>query len=237
METAGALDGPGLRYVLFLQGCPFRCRFCHNPDTWGGGRRNLRTVDEVFGEIVKYESFFKFSNGGVTASGGEPTLHLEFLTELFGRLKARGIHTALDTCGYCEITPELDRLLSLTDLVLLDIKHLDPLWHIELTGKSNNLVINFLKHLQKIRKPVWIRTVVIQGWTDGLDYAGSLAKFLRKFSVIKKIELLPYHDMGRKKWEALGLAYRAQDLKAPDKDRLEQLKNIFESANIPAIVQ
>ena len=237
METAGALDGPGLRYVLFLSGCPFRCRFCHNPDTWQSSGKNLKTVDEVFADIMKYESFFKFSQGGVTASGGEPTLHKEFLTELFERLKERGVHTALDTCGYTEITPDLDKLLALTDLVLLDIKHLDPLWHIDLTGKSNNLVFNFLNHLQELKKPVWIRTVIIAGWTDGIDYAGTLAKFLRQYSVIKRLELLPYHDMGKKKWEALGLTYRANDLTPPTKERLAELKNIFESAHIPTIVQ
>lgn len=237
VETAGALDGPGIRYVLFLYGCPFRCKFCHNPDTWTASKKSLKSVDEVYEDILKYEPFFKFSNGGVTVSGGEPTMHLEFLIELFGKLKKRGIHTALDTCGYCEITPELEKLLSLTDLVLLDIKHLDPLWHMELTGKPNALVLKFLKYLQKIKKTVWIRTVMIEGWTDSLDYAKSLAKFLKRYSVVKKIELLPYHDMGRKKWEALGLKYQFENLKTPSSQRIKEFKKIFDDAGINVIVQ
>ncbi len=237
IETAGALDGPGLRYVFFLYGCPFRCKFCHNPDTWISNKKNLKSVEELYTDILKYENFFKFSGGGVTASGGEPLLHPVFLAELFEKLKEKNIHTALDTCGYSEITDEVKRLVNATDLVLLDIKHLDPLWHQELTGKPNALVLAFLKYLQSKKKKVWLRTVIIEGWTDSISYAESLVKLVKKYSVIEKIELLPYHDMGKKKWDALGMKYHFESLNPPSAKRLKEFVKIFKDAKIDVLVQ
>ncbi len=230
VETGSALDGPGMRYVLFLQGCPFRCKFCHNPDTWMLTDRTLRDSGEVLKDIKKYESFFKFSGGGVTVSGGEPLLQARFLAELFAKLKERGIHTAVDTCGYTDISAHVDAVLKNTDLVLLDIKHLDSLWHRELTGKPNEKVLNFLKELQRRKIPVWIRVVVIPTITDDLDYMRALAKFLKKYSVVKKVEVLPYHALGVHKWESLGYDYPLKKIYPPSADMMGKITAVFNDA-------
>lgn len=235
VETAGTLDGPGVRYVLFLSGCPLRCKYCHNPDTWSVNLKKFKTADEVLGDILKYKAFFKYSRGGVTASGGEPSLHQDFLIELFEKLKAEGINTAIDTCGYVHLTPTLEKLMMLTDLVLLDIKHLDPLFHQNLTGKSNDLVLGFLNYLKRINKPTWIRVVVLDSYTDNISYIKYLAKFLKKYSIVKRVELLPYHDMGKKKWEALGLKYQLENAKPPSKELMAELENTFKIAGIETV--
>ena len=229
VETCGALDGPGLRYVLFLCGCPFRCIFCHNPDTWSLQGATERTTDEVFSDILKYENFFKLSGGGATLSGGEPLLQSEFAAELFAKLKACGIGTALDTCGYVDITDSVKECLRLTDLVMLDIKHLDRAKHFEITGKPCDKVLRFLNYTCESGNKVRIRIVVVPSLTDSPVYFNALAKYLTHYkSSIELVELLPYHDMGKAKWHALGLEYKLENTPSPSEDSLAGAEKIFE---------
>lgn len=224
IQTMGTLDGPGIRYVLFLQGCPFRCLFCHNPDTWSG-KANSMSVDEVVSDILKYKSFYENSNGGVTISGGEPLLQIPFLLELFKKLKAYNIHTTIDTCGYVDISNDLKELLGYTDLFLLDIKHLDKQKHKNLTGCSNDKVIKFLKFLDDNNKSIWIRQVLVPEISMDNDYIGSLIEFLKKFN-IEKVELLPYHEMGKEKYKKLGIEYKLKS-RIPTKDEVNKIKEKF----------
>lgn len=201
IETCGAVDGPGIRSVVFFQGCPLRCLYCHNPDTWPilGGRdwQSEKLVEFVAG----YKTYFDLTGGGVTASGGEPTLQAEFLGGFFSGCRERGIHTALDTCGYVDLR-KTELYLEYTDLVLLDIKHLDSDKCRDLTGRGNKRALAFLELLQKMGIPVILRQVVFPGWTDTPVYNYQLHKLADKFSVVEKIECLPYHRMGEKKTAA-----------------------------------
>ncbi len=228
VETCGALDGPGLRYVLFLRGCPFRCIFCHNPDTWTLSGATQKTASEVLEDILKYADFFRFSGGGVTLSGGEPLLQADFAAELFGLLRARGISTALDTCGYVDITDSVAECLRLTDLVMLDIKHLDRARHFEITGKPCDKVMRFLNYACENGNTVRIRIVVVPSLTDSPVYFEALAKYLTHYkNSIELVELLPYHDMGKAKWHALGLEYKLEDTPAPAEETLAKAEEIF----------
>lgn len=227
VETLGALDGPGIRYVLFLHGCPFRCKFCHNPDTWKSGGFKTVSSSEIFEDVAKYADFFKFSKGGFTASGGEPLMQKKFLIELFGRLKSIGVETAVDTCGYTYIDEDTEELASLTDLFMLDIKHLDPDTHLGLTGKPNDKVFNFLNFISAKGKRIWIRIVLLEGLSATPEYIKKISAFLKNYK-IEKIELLPYHNMGEKKWEELGLKYELKDAKTPDRGKVAALAKILE---------
>lgn len=221
VETAGALDGPGLRYVLFLKGCPFRCKFCHNPDTWAlpGGER--RSLEELFGDVLKYESFFKFTGGGVTVSGGEPLVQAGFVAKFFEALKARGVHTCLDTCGCADLAePEVLSCVENSDLIMLDIKHLDEATHKYLTGRQNTETLNFLRLLEERKKRVWIRVVLLRGISASLEYADKLCDFLKAYSCVELVELLPYHTLGVEKWKNLGLKYELGDGLVPDDGEL-----------------
>lgn len=239
IQTMGTLDGPGIRYVLFVQGCPFRCLFCHNPDTWNilgdvskksgdslkYGVSNQKSVDFLVEDVLKYKKFFDSSNGGVTVSGGEPLLQIPFLTEFFQKLKENEIHTAIDTCGYVDISDNLDKLISYTDLFLLDIKHLNPQKHRELTGKDNDKVLKFLEHINSLGKKIWIRQVLVPDWTMDYDYIEGLIKFLKNYN-IEKVELLPYHEMGKEKYKKLGISYRLKT-RIPTKDEVEKIREKF----------
>lgn len=236
IQTMGTLDGPGIRYVLFLQGCPFRCLFCHNPDTWSVlgsphdseknkvGVSNERSVEALVEDVLKYRLFYNASNGGVTVSGGEPLLQISFLKEFFKELKEENIHTAIDTCGYVDISEDLDELLEYTDLILLDIKHLDKEKHKKLTGRDNDKVINFLNHINN-KKNIWIRQVLTPDWTMDDKYIDNLINFLKNYS-IDKIELLPYHEMGKSKYEKLGIPYRLKT-RVPNKEEVLKIKEKF----------
>lgn len=237
VETAGALDGPGMRYVLFMSGCPFRCKFCHNPDTWASGCAHEKSAGEVLEDVLKYEPFFKYTGGGVTASGGEPTLQAEFLLELFKMLKGRGIHTALDTCGHCALSRDVRELLDFADLVMLDIKHLDPVLHGELTGRDNSLVMAFLGLLERMGKRTWIRAVLVPGLTDSAEYAARLAEFVSGFRCVEKTEILPYHDMGRAKWEAMGMRYPMGGAKPVSRAAAEAFRAEFERLGLNTSLQ
>lgn len=227
-ESFGTVDGPGIRFVVFMQGCPMRCLYCHNPDTWTAGGKSF-TAEEVANLALKYKSYFT-GGGGVTVSGGEPLMQAEFVTELFKILKSRGVHTALDTSGILFSPAEkgkIDELLSVTDLVLLDIKHIDEKEHIKLTRHSNERVLNFAKYLSDIGKPVWIRHVLVPGITDNDEYLSRLTEFISTLKTVEKVEVLPYHNMGEVKYKNLGLDYALKGVEPPTKERVLNAKKIL----------
>ena len=211
-ESFGTVDGPGIRYVLFMQGCPMRCLYCHNPDTWSmmGGREV--SAEEIISEYKKNQAFYR--GGGITVTGGEPLLQVDFLIELFRLAKERGIHTCIDTSGitYSESNYDyiasLDVLMQYTDLVLLDVKHIDSDKHVALTGKENSHVVAFAKYLERKGIPVWIRHVVVRGYTDDEQSLISLGKFIGSLTNVRALEVLPYHNMGEAKYKALGIDYK-----------------------------
>lgn len=208
IETLGTVDGPGVRFVLFMQGCPMRCLYCHNPDTWDTGGGTIVDTDEI---LQKYEGCRNFlKNGGLTVTGGEPLLQIEFVTELFMKAKQRGIHTCLDTSGIVfnkDRTEDFDNLIKYTDLVLLDIKHIDTDAHKNLTGHANTNVLNFAKYLDENNIPMWIRHVVVRGITLDRDMLIKLGEFIGSLKNVQALEVLPYHDMGKFKYEALKIPY------------------------------
>ena len=224
IQTMGTLDGPGIRYVLFLQGCCFRCLFCHNPDTWSG-KANSMSVDEIVKDVLKYKSFYENSGGGVTVSGGEPLLQIPFLIEFFKKLKEHNIHTTIDTCGYIDITDNLKELLKYTDLFLLDIKHLDEETHKMLTGKDREKVQKFLDFISANNKSLWIRQVLVPDISMSDEYIDSLIDFLKQYKV-EKVELLPYHEMGKEKYEKLGIPYPL-NCRVPEKEEVSNIRNKF----------
>ncbi|PFM83448.1 pyruvate formate-lyase 1-activating enzyme [Bacillus sp. AFS077874] len=223
IETCGTVDGPGLRYVIFTQGCLLRCQYCHNADTWKIGVGKEISVDQVMKDIKTYIPFMRSSGGGVTVSGGEPLLQLDFLLELFKSCRKNGIHTTIDTSGGCFSTDpnfllKLDEVLEYTDLVLLDLKHFDEKKHIKLTGKSNEQIKCFAKYLDKRNIPVWIRHVLVPGMTDSEEDLIKLGGFIDTLSNVEKIEILPYHQLGVYKWEVLGLKYPLKDIQPPSNE-------------------
>ena len=234
IESFGTVDGPGVRFVVFFWGCPMRCRYCHNPDTWGAGWTLELTAEEILGRMKRNLPFYK--TGGITATGGEPLMQIEFLTELFSKAKRDGIHTCLDTSGILfdksseEKLALFDKLLSVTDLVMLDIKHIFPEEHKALTGKDNSAVLDFAGYLNERGKAMRIRHVVVPGITDGEEELASLGKFLKGLSNLEKIELLPYHDMGRGKYEALSLDYPLDGVRVATSEDTERAKRIIVAA-------
>ena len=224
IQTMGTLDGPGIRYVLFLQGCCFRCLFCHNPDTWSG-KANSMSVEDVVTDILKYKEFYNSSGGGVTVSGGEPLLQISFLIELFKKLKEYNIHTAIDTCGNIDITKQLYELINYTDLFMLDIKHLDNEKHKYITGCNNEKVLNFLEFLNKSNKTIWIRQVLVPDISMDDEYIDSLITFLKNYN-IERVELLPYHDMGKEKYDKLGIEYKLNS-RIPEKEEIDKIRQKF----------
>lgn len=221
VESLGTLDGPGLRYVLFTQGCVLRCLFCHNPDTWKTrGAARVVTAEEMVEEIRPYIPYFKASGGGVTVSGGEPLLQLSFLTELFKLLKAEGIHTCIDTSAGCANDSEtfmegMEELLKYTDLILLDLKHIDNEKHIRLTKRPNTHILKFAEMLAAHHQPVWIRHVLVPGLTDDAEDFINLGRFINSLDNVEKFEILPYHQLGVHKWQALGVPYELNDVDPP----------------------
>ncbi len=211
IESFGTVDGPGLRLVVFLQGCPLRCQYCHNPDSWAFGQGAEMTADEILSQYARNKAFYM--SGGITVSGGEPLAQIDFLLELFGKAKARNIHTCIDTSGATYRPGEsayhdkLKRLLALTDLVMLDIKHMEPGAHRKLTGMDNAGVLAFAKFLEAAGTPLWIRHVVVPGVTDGEDDLRALGRFIGGLKNLKALDVLPYHTLGVGKYERLGIAY------------------------------
>lgn len=217
-ESFGTVDGPGIRYVLFMQGCPLRCIYCHNPDTWQIDGGTPVTVDEVITEFNKNRAFYK--NGGITVTGGEPLLQTDFLIELFKRAREESIHTCIDTSGIVfnsdneEFTRKLDTLLDYTDLVLLDIKHINGVKHKEITGAENNNVLSFAKHLEEKKVPLWVRHIIIEGYTDKPEDLIALGEFIGRLKNLKALDVLPYHTMGVSKYKELGIAYPLEGMEA-----------------------
>jgi pyruvate formate lyase activating enzyme len=234
IETLGTVDGPGIRYVIFTQGCLLRCQFCHNPDTWSFGGGKSMSVREIMADLESYLPYIKASGGGITVTGGEPLLQLDFLIELFKACKKRGIHTAIDTSAGCYTTEEtfqskLVELLKVTDLVLLDLKHIDEKAHIELTGKSNKQVLQFARLLSDKQVTTWIRHVLIPGITDDEEQLHKLAEFIRTMKHVEKIEILPYHKLGVYKWETLGLDYQLGHVEPPSEESVQRARDILEA--------
>lgn len=234
IETFGTVDGPGTRYVVFVQGCPMRCKYCHNPDTWTPNVGNQMDTDEIIKDYEGYKEFYE--NGGMTVTGGEPLLQIDFLTELFEKAKAHGIHTALDTSGiiYNEnnaaLMKKFDRLIQSVDLVLLDIKHIDPEKHKELTSQPNNQILAFARYLDRNNIPVWIRHVVVPGITDNEEYLTKLGEFLATLNNIKALDILPYHTMGVVKYENLGIDYPLKGVPALTKEQGHAAREIVRAA-------
>lgn len=226
IETCGTVDGPGIRYVVFTQGCPLRCRYCHNPDTWKISEGKEITVDEIISDAVKYKPYMKFSGGGLTLTGGEPTLQIDFATELFKRCRKEGIHTALDTSGYIDIE-KADKLLRYTDLVLLDIKHIDRDKHMDITGVPNDKTLRLAQHLSDMKIPTWIRYVLVPGLTDDEEDIENLARFVSGLSSVERVEILPYHIMGVNKWEKMGYHYTLKNVNPPSQADVAKAITIF----------
>ena len=235
IETCGTVDGPGVRFVVFMQGCPMRCLYCHNPDTWGvnGGVNNGATLFTAEDILKKYEGVKEFCKGGITVTGGEPLVQIDFVNELFKLAKSKGIHTALDTSGIC-FTPNntgiYDELIKYTDLVLLDIKHINNEEHIKLTGHSNKNILEFAKYLSKKEIPVWIRHVVVPNITYNEKYLYALGEFLGSLNNIQALDVLPYHDMAISKYKELGIEYKLINTPALQKDEAIKARNIILSA-------
>ncbi len=227
VETFGTVDGPGIRFVVFMQGCTLKCKYCHNRDTWKLNSGNQMSVSEILKEILKYKTYMDNSGGGVTVSGGEPLVQAEFVTELFKALKEFNIHTALDTSGSLPISDKIKELLKYTDLVILDIKHIDDNKCINLTGLSNKNNLDFARYLSNLKIPVWIRQVLIPGYTDDKFDLQKLKQFIDSLQNVEKVEILPYHDLGKFKWKELGDNYELENVKPPSDLDIEKAKNIL----------
>jgi pyruvate formate lyase activating enzyme len=230
IETLGAFDGPGIRYVLFLQGCPFQCQYCHNRDTWSTNNNKLMTVSEILLDYKKYAHFYK--KGGLTVSGGEPLLQLPFLVSLFKKAKEIGIHTCLDTSAACFNPKKQDQfkeLMSYTDIVLLDIKHIDPIKHQNLTGSTNAQVLEFARYLDELRTKVILRHVLVPTISDSEEDLTKLRSFLDTLTNIAGIEVLPYHTKGIQKWKQMGLVYPIPEIKEPDQMMIERAERILKN--------
>lgn len=231
LESFGSVDGPGVRYVIFMSGCAMRCQFCHNPDTWNMQSGKPYTADELLKQAKKYRSYWG-SKGGITVSGGEPLLQIEFLTDLFRKAKKEGIHTTLDTSGnpFTREEPffhKMQELMSYTDLVLLDIKHIDEEQHQILTGCTNRNILDLAEYLSEIEKPVWIRHVLVPGRSDKDEYLENLDAFIRTLRNVERVEVLPYHTLGTFKWKELGIPYPLEGVEPPVKERIENAERIL----------
>jgi pyruvate formate lyase activating enzyme len=229
IETFGTLDGPGIRYVVFMQGCPLRCIYCHNRDTWNPSDGKEYTVDEIINELKKYIEYIRFSGGGITVTGGEPTLQAEFVTELFKRCKEMGIHTTLDTSGFADIK-RVEELIRYTDLVILDIKHASPEKHKTITGVGNEKIKAFSHYLSEHGIPIWVRYVLVPGYTDSVEDLQLAAKLIRELKSVKKVEVLPYHSMGAYKWKKLGENYSLKEVNPPSSEQVAKANEILNSA-------
>lgn len=230
-ESFGTVDGPGIRFIAFLQGCRMRCQFCHNPDTWNIGGGTEMTSDELLAMALEYQAFWG-SEGGITISGGEPLLQIDFLIELFTKAKAAGIHTTLDTCGqpFTYDQPffgRFEELMAVTDLILMDIKHIDRQKHKELTMWPNDSIIEMTKYLSEIGKPVWIRHVLVPERSDYDEYLQRLGDFIATLKNVQKVEILPYHKMGVYKYEALGIPYKLEGIEPPTAERVENARRLL----------
>ena len=233
LESFGSADGPGVRYIIFLRGCNMRCKYCHNPDTCAKIDGNmLMTADEVLQKALRYKNYWK-NNGGITVSGGEALLQIDFLIELFRKAKEKGIHTTLDTSGnpFTRENPFFEKfnvLMEYTDLFMLDIKHIDDECHKKLTGCSNKNILDMANYLSDNNKDMWIRHVLVPGITDSKEQLTNLKEFISTLNSVKKVEILPYHTLGVFKWEQLGIPYGLENVNPPTKEQIEEAKQILQ---------
>lgn len=230
LESFGTVDGPGVRFVVFVQGCPMRCAYCHNPDTWAMTGGKIMEASEIIAQYERNIAFYK--NGGITVTGGEPLMQVDFLIELFTLAKEKNIHTCIDTSGIAfkpgnaEFIEKLDKLMALTDLVMLDIKHIDPDKHKELTQQPNDGILAFCEYLNERNVDMWIRHVVVPTITDDDEYLYKLGYFIGQFTNIKALDILPYHTMGKAKYEQLGMEYKLDGIPPMDKNKVVEKKQV-----------
>ena len=230
IETFGTVDGPGIRYVIFLQGCPIRCAYCHNPDTWMVGAGEEKSTDELLEDVLKYTRYIE----GITVSGGEPLLQIDFLIELFEKVKARGLTTCIDTAGSVfdknnlALVDKIDKLLTLCDSVMLDIQHIDSKQHKELTGISNDRVLDFAKFVDSRSIEMWLRYVLVPTINDSEDIVARWKEFANGLKSVSKIEVLPYHKLGIDKYKKLGVDYRLENIPEPTKELIDKVRKELE---------
>lgn len=235
-ESFGSVDGPGIRFVIFLQGCKMRCRYCHNPDTWDLYSDNMCTPDKLLDQSERYRSYWG-KEGGITVSGGEPLLQLDFLLELFEKAKVRGINTAIDTAGQPFTREEpffskFQKLMRYTDLFLMDIKHIDPEKHKELTGQPNGNILDMLDYLSSVGKPVWIRYVLVPGITDDEFCLQNTHRFIASLKNVERIDVLPYHSFGEYKWAELSIPYTLKGVELPGAESVKNAEHILCGASL-----
>lgn len=228
-ESFGAADGPGVRFIVFMQGCHMRCRYCHNPDTWKMDGGDEVTADEILKRALRFKPYWG-KDGGITISGGEPLLQIEFVIELFKKAKELGINTCIDTAGnpFTKEEPffsKFEELMKYTDLLLLDLKEINPARHKDLTGFDNSNIIEMAKYLSEINKPVWIRHVLVPEYSDFDEDLDALGDFIDTLSNVDRVEILPYHTLGKFKWENLGIPYTLESISPPSAERIENAKN------------
>lgn len=231
LESFGLVDGPGVRFVIFLQGCTMRCKYCHNPETWKTDCGTQYSASELFERTMRYKAYWK-DNGGITVSGGEPLLQIDFVTELFTLAAENGVHTTLDTSGQPfsenpEWLEKFRKLMNVTDLVMLDIKDIDDLSHRELTGHSNQNILNMARWLSDNGKAMWIRHVLVPNITDNNEKLKRLKSFIDSLSTVERVEILPYHTLGKFKWEKLGLSYSLEDVPTPTQEQIDNAEKIL----------
>ena len=231
LESFGTVDGPGVRFVVFVQGCPMRCAYCHNPDTWPMTGGKIMEASEIIAQYERNRPFYK--GGGITVTGGEPLMQVDFLIELFSLAKEKDIHTCIDTSGIAynpdnkAFIEKLDKLMALTDLVMLDIKHIDPVKHKELTQQPNDGILAFCEYLNDRKVDMWIRHVVVPTITDDDEYLYKLGYFIGGFTNVKALDVLPYHTMGKAKYEQLGMEYKLDGIPAMDKNKVIEKKQVI----------
>ena len=232
-ESFGSVDGPGVRFIIFFSGCPLRCKFCHNPDTWDISKGEKISSDELIAKALRFRPYWK-DIGGITVSGGEPLFQLDFLLELFTKAKEHGINTCIDTAGAPFTMQEtwcakFKQLMEVTDLLLVDIKHINEEEHIKLTGKTGKNIVEMLRWLSDNDKPVWIRHVLIPGITDNDEYLIQTRDFIRTLKNVKRVDILPYHTLGIMKYKQMGLEYPLEGVDAPTAERILNAKKLLEA--------
>lgn len=234
LESFGSVDGPGVRFIIFFAGCPLRCKYCHNPDTWDMMKGKQYTADELLDEAITCREYWG-TKGGITVSGGEPLAQIEFLLELFTKAKDRGINTCIDTAGgpftrEGEWFEKFKQLMNVTDVLLMDIKHINEEEHIKLTGHTGKNIIEMFCYLDEINKPVWIRHVLVPGITDNDEYLIQTRDFIRTLGNVQRVEVLPYHGLGAMKYKDLGIDYVLKDTNSPTAERVQNAREILECA-------
>ena len=231
LESFGSVDGPGVRYIIFVQGCRMRCQFCHNPDSWEVDGGTEYTADALLEKALRFKTYWG-TDGGITVSGGEPLLQIDFLLELFQKAKQQGVHTVIDTAGNPftregEFFQKFQALMEVTDLLLLDLKEINPERHRKLTGQENSNILDLARYLSEIGKPVWIRHVLVPKRSDYEEDLHALRRFLDTLDNVQRVEVLPYHTLGVFKWENLGIPYPLEGISAPTKERVENAERIL----------